>query len=187
MLFQFYIELQDSDPLVWRRIIVPADYTLYKLHMAIQGSFGWENSHLFQFSLTRFDDKICYGIAGYDEDDSQITIDAEKTKMQKIFKKPGQAYLYIYDFGDSWEHKIVLEQILDKEFECPWCLEGEGACPPEDVGGLGGYETMVEALNTPGQTEKASYIEWLGLKKGEKWKAGFCSVREVNKRLVLLK
>jgi hypothetical protein len=64
MIYQFYIELQESDPLVWRRIVVPADYTFYQLHKAIQGAFGWENSHLFQFSESGFSDKAVYGIPG---------------------------------------------------------------------------------------------------------------------------
>lgn len=186
MIYQFYIELQESDPLVWRRIIVPADYTFYQLHKAIQGAFGWENSHLFQFSESGFTDKTIYGIPGDDIDPEMITIDAKKTKMSGILRKEGQTYCYIYDFGDGWEHRLVLEKIEAKDMAVPWCLDGAGACPPEDVGGIHSYQQMLEVLKKPRHPERASYIEWLGLVPGEKWDAKFCSIREVNKRLVLL-
>jgi hypothetical protein len=186
MIYQFYIELLGSDPLVWRRIVVPADSTFYQLHKAIQGAFGWENSHLFQFSESGFSDTVCYGFAGEDIDPDRVTIDAKKTPLSKILKKEGQTYCYIYDFGDEWEHRLSLEKIEAKDMIVPWCLGGSGACPPEDVGGMGGYQEMLEVLKKPRHPERASYIQWLGLAPGEKWDAKFCSVREVNKRLALL-
>jgi hypothetical protein len=186
MIYQFHIELHDSDPLVCRRIIVPADYNLYQLHKAIQGAFGWENSHLFQFSESGFSDKISYGFPGEDIDPDTTTIDARKTKMSRILKKKGQTYCYIYDFGDHWEHRLTLEKIEDKDIAAPYCLDGAGACPPEDVGGMHGYRLMVEVLKKPRHPERASYIEWLGLVAGENWDPKFCSIREVNKRLAML-
>ena len=186
MIYQFYIELLESDPLVWRRIVVPADYTFYHLHKAIQGAFGWENSHLFQFSESGFSDKTVYGIPGDDIDPDMITIDAKKTKMSRIFRKEGETYCYIYDYGDAWEHRLVLEKKEAKDMAVPWCIDGAGACPPEDVGGIHGYQQMLEVLKKPRHPEKAGYIEWLGLVPGEKWDAKFCSIRDVNKRLVLL-
>ena len=68
----------------------------------------------------------------------------------------------------------------------PWCLDGAGPCPPEDVGGIHGYQQMLEVLKKPRHPERAGYIDWLGLVSGEKWNAKFCSIREANKRLVLL-
>ena len=186
LLYQFYIELLESDPLVWRRIVVPGDYTFYQLHKAIQGAFGWENSHLFQFSQSGFSDKICYGFPGEDIGPETVTIDAQTTKVNKILKKEGQTYCYIYDFGDNWEHRLTLEKIVAKDMTAPYCLDGAGACPPEDVGGMHGYQEMLKALNTPRHPEKVSYTTWLGLAPGEKWNAGFCSIREVNKRLAML-
>lgn len=186
MIYQFLITLKESDPLVWRRIAVPADYTLYKLHMAIQGAFGWENSHLFQFSQTGFMDKICYGYPGDDIDPEVTTIDARKTKVSRIFKKEGQTYCYIYDFGDGWDHQIIFEKTLAEDLNAPYCIDGKGACPPEDVGGLSGYYQMVKILNKKSHPEKAEYIQWLGLVDGEKWDAELCSIRETNKRLLLL-
>jgi hypothetical protein len=185
MISHFYIELEESNPLVWRRIVVPADYTLYKLHMALQGAFGWENSHLFQFCEKDLTDGIGYGIP-YDLDTDTEIIDARKTKLSRIFKKPGDHYQYVYDFGDYWMHCVTFEKKEAKKMASPWCLGGAGACPPEDVGGMHGYQEMLKTLKVPGDEEAKSYREWLGMGKGEKWDADFCSIREANKRLCLL-
>ncbi|RFM30902.1 plasmid pRiA4b ORF-3 family protein [Chitinophaga silvisoli] len=186
LIYKFHITLLESDPLVWRQIVVPADYTFYQLHMTIQAAFGWENNHLFQFSQTGLMDKICYGLPGDDIDPEITTIDARKTKVSRIFKKEGQTYCYVYDFGDEWNHKILLEGIEAKDMNGPYCLDGGGACPPEDVGGLSGYYEMVKILKTKNHPEKAEYIQWLGLVSGEKWDEKLCSIRETNKRLLLL-
>ena len=92
MICQFYIELKESKPLVWRRITVPADYSFYQLHMAIQGAFGWENCHLFQFSENGMGDNTCFAEVFDNIDAEFVTIDAKKTKMGKVFKKEKQSY-----------------------------------------------------------------------------------------------
>ena len=181
-----YIKLEESDPLVWRRIVVPANYTFYQLHMAIQGAFGWENSHLFQFSEKGMLDPVNYGEVFDNIDNDFKTVNARKTKMAKVFKKEGQSYVYIYDFGDHWLHRITLEKIEDKEMAGPYCLDGGGACPPEDVGSMYGYKEMVEILKQKSHPEYKSYMVWLDLPPGEKWDAAFFSKRETNKRLALL-
>jgi Plasmid pRiA4b ORF-3-like protein len=187
MIYHYYIELEESSPLVWRRIVVPANYNLYQLHMALQGAFGWENSHLFQFCEKDLSDSIGYGIPDdLDSETNTVVIDAKKTKMDKIFTKDGQKYNYIYDFGDYWKHQITFEKTEAKEMVAPYCIGGEGACPPEDVGGIHGYHEMLEVFQKPGSKERKEYRQWLALVEGEKWDAGFCSIREVNKRLCLL-
>ncbi len=158
MIYQFYIELKDSKPLVWRRIVVPANYNLYQLHMAVQGSFGWENSHLYQFCEKDLSDSIGYGIPDdLDSDTGTDVVDAKKTKMSKIFKKAGQKYHYVYDFGDHWNHEIAFEKAEAKEIGAPYCIGGQGACPPEDVGGMHGYHAMLEVLQKPGGKEGKEY------------------------------
>jgi hypothetical protein len=186
MTYQLYIELEQSDPLVWRRIMVPASLTFYQLHLAIQGAFGWENAHLFQFSENGLEDPIGYGLVLEGIEEDFVTMDARKTKMRKVFRKEKQDYCYVYDFGDYWKHHIQLEKIIDEELFRPQLMDGAGACPPEDVGGPHGYGEMIKALNTPGHPERKDYMEWLDLKKGEKWDPAFFSFREVNKRLALL-
>ncbi len=182
---QFYIELEEVSPTVSRQFAVPDNYTFYQLHKAIQGAFGWHNCHLFQFSPQDFmTDKTGYGIP--DPHDEIKVKDARKALITSVFKKPGQQFLYVYDFGDCWEHRITFEEIIDDEFSRPYCIAGTGACPPEDIGGPHGYRDMVVSLSTTGHPEKKSYENWLGLSKGEKWKPEFCSVREVNARLGLL-
>ena len=129
-------------------------------------------------------DAIGYGIPDDLDADTEI-VDAKKTKMSKVFKKAGQQYHYIYDFGDHWKHRITLEKAEAKEMSSPYCIGGEGACPPEDVGGMHGYQEMLEAFRKPGKGQQG-YREWLGLSEKEKWDVDFCSIREVNKRLCLL-
>jgi hypothetical protein len=187
MTYQFYIELLDSEPLVWRRIVVPADYNFLQLHMAIQGAFGWKNCHLFQFSESGFADNTVYGVPGDDFGSGRETIDAKKAKIKEVLEEEGQIYCYIYDFGDEWTHKLVLEKIEANEMKVPACLEGAGACPPEDVGGIHGYQEVLNIIKKPTHPEKAGYIEWLGLAPGEKWDAELCNITDVNKRLALLK
>jgi hypothetical protein len=153
--------------------------------MAIQGAFGWENSHLFQFCENDLTDRVGYGVP-YDQDSGAEIIDARKTRISKVFKSPGQQYCYIYDFGDYWKHKVIFERAEDKDMDFPFCLEGKGACPPEDVGGIHGYNEMLGTLKDTGSEEAKDFRMWLGLCDGELWDANFCSVREVNKRLCLL-
>jgi hypothetical protein len=185
--FQFKIEIHQSNPKIWRRIIVPSEYTFYKFHLAIQGAFGWGNYHLFQFSENGFLDKVSYAelLEESNDDPEFVTKDARRTKIKKVFVKH-KHFKYIYDMGDKWEHNIKFEEVVEREIERPYCSEGGGACPPEDSGGLGGYAAIVESLNTPGHPEREEFIEWLGLLPREKWDVNFCSVREVNKRLCLL-
>ena len=185
MIYHFYIELLDSEPLVWRQIVVPTNYNLYQFHMALQGAFGWENSHLFQFCENDLTDPIGYGIPDNYDSDTKV-FDAKKVKISKVFKVPGQQYHYVYDFGDYWRHKIRFEKIEAKEMGGPYCLGGEGACPPEDVGGIHGYQEMLEAFKKSTSKETKEYRQWLGLVDSENWDAHFCSIRETNKRLSLL-
>jgi hypothetical protein len=160
-------------------------YSLYKLHLAIQGAFGWENCHLFEFCDRRPSGGTRYGVQDFFDPDPEVS-DARKAKMNKVFKGEGFQYDYIYDFGDYWKHRITLEKVDAEDIVRPHCHEGVGSCPPEDVGGMHGYHQMLEAFGKPRNEESKEYREWLGLSEGEQWDAEFCSIREVNKRLCLL-
>jgi hypothetical protein len=188
MHIQLHIELNDTNPKVWRRLKVPADYSLYQLHLAIQGAFGWHNCHLFQFSESGLlTDKLAYGLPDPEfETESFKMKDARTTKMNRILRKPGQQFSYEYDFGDSWMHLVTLEGIFSEEISRPWCEDGYGTCPPEDCGGTGGYQQMLSVFATPRHPDKKSYLDWLGLPKNYKWDPHACSVREINARLALL-
>ncbi|MBM3416797.1 MAG: plasmid pRiA4b ORF-3 family protein [Bacteroidetes bacterium] len=184
---QFKIEIENSSPKIWRRIVVPYEYTFYKFHLAIQGAFGWSNQHLFEFSEKGHLDKVCYAELNEDNtgDNEFVTKDAKRSKIKLVFVKHRE-FKYIYDFGDMWSHKIKFEELIINEIERPYCLDGGGACPPEDCGGLGGYEQLLNSLNTPGHPEQETYIRWIGLSHKERWDANFFSVREANIRLSLI-
>lgn len=158
---------------------------MYKLHLVIQGAFGWENRHLFEFCKRTPSALIRYGLLdGFDQDPE--VLDARKAKMAKLFNTEGQKAEYIYDFGDYWKHRITLEKVDAEDLMRPHCAEGSGACPPEDVGGIHGYHQMLETFGKPKGKESTEYAEWLGLANAEEWDAAFCSIREVNKRLCLV-
>jgi hypothetical protein len=165
-------------------LVVPADYNFYQLHLAIQSAFGWQNSHLFQFGKTGLSDKEAIGIP--DPYDEMIVHEAKDILLNTIFKKKGDKYKYVYDFGDHWQHLILLESTLDKEPEWSVCLNGENECPPEDVGGTSGYDAMVKCFAAGPENEKKEYRTWLGLKPKENWNPIYFSAREANKRLALV-
>jgi hypothetical protein len=162
-LFQFKITLLDSTPAIWRRIQVP-DCTLDKLHEHIQTAMGWTNSHLHQFKI----DGERYGDLELLDDGFEDfeCVDSTRTMVSKIVPKTGKrfAFKYEYDFGDGWEHEIQFEgcPTVEKGTKYPLCLEGERACPPEDVGGVGGYEDFLAAIADPKHEEHLSFLEWCG-------------------------
>ncbi len=94
--------------------------------------------------------------------------DAEEHILSEIFKKEKQKYTYIYDFGDSWKYTITLEKILPKTTSTPDCLAGKRKCPPEDCGGVGGYQYLKEIL---ADKKNPEYAEWMGLENDELWDA----------------
>lgn len=163
---QFKIVLADIDPPIWRRIQVPSWYSLWDLHVAIQDAMGWLDYHLHAF---RFPAEEWQGYEfGIPNDESSLEDDNVRTEAgwlqaaDTFFRAPGDTAEYAYDFGDDWRHEIVLEAIVPAEntAQYPRCLDGERACPPEDCGGLPGYEEVVEAFVHPEEGESAALIEW---------------------------
>ena len=156
MIYQLKIELQDIKPKIWRRIQVNSEISLNELHHIIQISMGWTNSHLFSFII----DNVEFTVKEYDDDDVKYA-DARKYKLKKL--KIDGPFEYLYDFGDYWEHEITVEKKIDgKKLINPICLEGEGRCPPEDVGGTHGFEEFLEIMKDKSHPERDSYIEWYG-------------------------
>ncbi len=163
-LYQFRITLKGVTPPIWRRTQT-RDCTLDKLHERIQTSMGWTNSHLHQFKING----VLYGdpqllLQGW-EDDPEI-IDSLDTRISQIIPEDGSRFTfnYEYDFGDSWDHEVLFEGCLraQKGARYPVCLEGERACPPEDVGGVWRYEEYLEAMADPEHEEHDSFMEWSG-------------------------
>ena len=162
--FQFKITLKNIKPPIWRRIQVK-DCTLDKLHEHIQTAMGWTNSHLHQFEIggVRHGDPelLCEGF-----EDETPPVNSLRTKVSKIVPKDGKRFRfeYEYDFGDGWEHEILFEGCLkaEKGTRYPLCIEGQRACPPEDVGGPFGYQEYLEALTDPKHERHKEFMEWSG-------------------------
>jgi Plasmid pRiA4b ORF-3-like protein len=178
MAFQFKIQLKNiTDPPVWRRLLVPEQFTFLRMHRVIQVAFGWEDYHLFQFSPKGYASHPLIGMPDPEMGDTQ---DAQKIKLSEIFTTPKQKFIYIYDFGDDWFHQISLEKITDDKLLRASCMAGIGACPPEDCGGPYGYENLKLILNDPKDPEHAGMKEWLGMTKKEKWDAAFFDLEKTK-------
>ena len=137
-IYQFKLTLAGSKPPIWRRIQIPENYSFWQLHVAIQDSMGWEDYHLHQFTMSNSRTGLRIGESA-ELDDSDM-VNERKTKISKYFSTSNNKAIYEYDFGDGWEHQILLEKIIqaDNEVEYPICLAGKRACPPEDCGGIWG-------------------------------------------------
>ena len=164
--YQFKITLQDIKPSIWRRIQVPETYSFWDLHVAIQDAMGWADYHLHQFELVdpstgvKVEIGIPDGESGWDTQ----TLPGWKRKIADYFSMENKVANYVYDFGDDWNHRIRLEKILPREkgVEYPICVAGERACPPEDCGGVWGYEDFLEIISDPDHEEYEEMIEWVG-------------------------
>jgi hypothetical protein len=159
---QFKITLLDTKPKIWRRIQIP-DCKLHNLHLHIQAAMGWDNKHLHHFDIKG----VRHGIPEHlDYDGDGSIIDSKKIKVSQIVPKDDKklAFRYTYDFGDNWEHEVLFEGIVDPDpkNKYPICLEGERACPPEDCGGIGGYEHLLEVLADPQHEEYRDMLELVG-------------------------
>ncbi|MDY7026950.1 MAG: plasmid pRiA4b ORF-3 family protein [Spirochaetota bacterium] len=155
--YQLKVTLKESSPPIWRRIQVNSDISLYKLHQILQVVMGWLDYHLHQF--------VIHGeYYGVPEPDFDFEVKNEKrVKLNQVASRPGDKIVYEYDFGDSWEHVILLEKILEPEDRghYPICLKGKRACPPEDCGGIWGYYDLLEAMQDPAHPEHDDILEWL--------------------------
>jgi hypothetical protein len=161
--YRFKIILQDSDPAIWRRIATK-DVTLGQLHALIQTAMGWTNSHLHQFEIagSRYTDPRFM----MDDLDDFGAIDYSGLRVSDLVAQHGDKLRmsYEYDFGDGWQHEVVLEEVTEPERGIRYsrCLDGERACPPEDVGGVYGFADFVEAMADPSHSEHDEFLEWHG-------------------------
>lgn len=156
--YQLKISLEGSRPPIWRRVLVPGEFTLADLHHVVQIVMGWESYHMHRFEA---------GGVNYGEPDPNLEFvnDAAVTLLQ-LFKRPKFKFRYEYDFGDSWRHTLVVEKIMEPQAgeEYPMCLAGKQACPPEDVGGVWGYYSFLEAMDDARHPEHKRMREWYGRK-----------------------
>lgn len=160
------VQLLDVHPVVWRRIQVRADVTFWALHVALQNAMGWTDSHLYDFELPKADggEPVWIGMPDLEgDDDREIRADFDE-RLDAWIHCQGERFFYNYDYGDGWRHELVVEAIepAAPRTRYPLCLAGERACPPEDVGGPGGYENFLEALGDPGHPQHDQYRRWTG-------------------------
>jgi hypothetical protein len=182
--YQFKITLKGIKPPIWRRIQTK-DCTLDKLHEHIQKAMGWTNSHLHQFEIggVRHGDPalLCEGW-----ENEEQPVNSLKTKVSQIVPKNGKRFRfnYEYDFGDGWEHEILFEGCsqAEKGIRYPLCVEGERACPPEDVGGPYGYANYLEAIADPNHEQHEDFMEWGGAFDPEEFNAK-AATREMRRGL----
>ncbi len=155
-IYQLKITLKGSKPPIWRRIQVPSNINLSKLHLVFQEAMGWCNAHLHVFYIGGMQ-------YGEPEPDQYSEINDEHTvKLNQVVDEKAK-FFYEYDFGDSWEHEIVVEKSLSLEagVQYPICVTGKRACPPEDCGGIWGYAELLEAISDPNHPEHDDMVEWL--------------------------
>ena len=160
-IYEIHIELLESDPSIWRRFAVRRDLTLAALHSVIQVVMGWKDSHLHAFVV---------GSVRYEEPGNDLgfameqeTIDERTVRLGDVAEGQGSSFLYEYDFGDGWRHQLEVRNLGEPEagVRYPVCLGGERACPPEDCGGIGGYDDLLNAISDPRHEDHDDLREWL--------------------------
>lgn len=174
--YQLYVELQWVRPKVWRRLLVPVTIGLPALHRALVAGMDWSGGHLHEFVFA--DER--YGENYPNEGLLEGTLDEAGVTLQQALGAR-KTFIYVYDFGDDWCHKVKVEKIVPLQAPLPLaaCLEGENACPPDDVGGPPGYEEFLQALADPAHPEHESMTEWIDYD----FDPAEFSVAEVNARL----
>ena len=157
-IIQFKITLLGIQPLIWRQFQVTDDYRFDRFHQVIYLVMGWWNSHLHEFKIG--DREIGMPDDDYDYEFPNLEDESEVFLHEMEFKK-GDEFHYLYDFGDHWEHHLKVEKVTKGALSAPSCLRGKNACPPEDCGGITGYNNMLKVLKKPNDPEYESWIRWL--------------------------
>lgn len=175
-IYQLKVTLPGISPPIWRRVQIAGDYSLAQLHRVLQVVMGWENYHLYMFRIG----SKKYGPPDPDGIDDLGMVDAKRKRFAEVAPSVGATFTYVYDYGDDWEHELLLEAILMPEpaVTYPRCLAGERRCPPEDVGGIGGYADYLEAMFDPSHEDHEEKMMWRGPFDAETF-----SLEQVNRDL----
>ncbi len=165
-LLRVRVELVGILPPIWREVLVPATYSFWDLHVAIQDAMGWSDSHLHEFRLRDGgrERNLLVGIPTEEEwEESPEVLPGWEVPVIEYLSEPGTRIEYEYDFGDQWVHEVTLTGVAPrvKGQRYPQCTAGERACPPEDCGGVPGYQALVEALLDPEHSEFEALGDWI--------------------------
>ena len=185
--YQIKITIRDIEPPIWRRIVIPSNITFAKFHKIIQAGFGWQDYHLYAFELPD-----CIIDIPDPEFAGMYALPEKNAKRVKIdgYLIEGTTLIYQYDFGDNWEHEIIIEKIMEAEegIHYPVCIDGARHRPPEDVGGTGGYENFITTLNDPNDPEYDEMLVWAEKDTGgRKFDPEYFYLNEVNRALMKIK
>ena len=157
-----HIELDEVPDPVWRRLSLPASASLQDLAQALVIAFDWDGYHLWAY----WPDEAWHGRSYMDPEqmdgDEEDAVAATTVTVGDVLAKPGDELLWIYDFGDNWEHVIRVETVADEPTDRIVCADGLNAAPPEDCGGAAGYANLLEALADPSHEEHDDLVDWLG-------------------------
>jgi hypothetical protein len=173
--YQLKITLKGIRPPIWRRVLVKSSTTLQQLHLIVQEAMGWQNYHMHQFSIAGID-------YGQPEPDYEFDVHSENNvKLSQVVLGEKFKFSYMYDFGDGWEHEILVEKELpySSDIHYPVCTTGKRACPPEDCGGPWGYPDFLAIMTDPSHPEYEERMEWLG----GSFDPDVFNIDEVNQRL----
>lgn len=162
-IYRFKITLLDIEPEVWREIELPQSYNFWELHVAIQDSFGWLDYHLHQFTPTKQNTFVGKPIGIPESINDNTVILGWNFAISDYFLDIGEDIIYEYDFGDNWLHKVSLTGIFlePQENNYPLCTAGKRACPPEDCGGIEGYQKLLSILSNPEHEQLEFMTNWL--------------------------
>ncbi len=160
--YQLKISLLHIKPPIWRRVLVPGNLNLARLHLVIQDAMGWENEHLHEFERAG----MRFGTHDFDDWLAPDVEDEKKYTLERLFVAKDR-FKYVYDMGDSWRHEIRVEKVIeDASGATPRCIAGQRACPPEDCGGVWGYEELLEGLADANHPDHEGALE----RVGDEWK-----------------
>jgi hypothetical protein len=174
--YQLLVEMKGIERRIWRRLVMADTTPLPLLHRILQAAFSWKDYHLHEFRVGT----VCFGVP--DDEYPPPHIDESSVRLYQLAHEPGDHFLYLYDFGDSWEHDVVLEDMRPAGTPVtPVCLGGERAAPPEDCGGVDGYQQLVEALRDARHPEHADLKRWAG-----RYDPDAFSLELINRRLARL-
>lgn len=186
--FRVRLDLRGAKPPVWRRLELPGDLTLPRLHDVIQAAMGWSDSHLHRFR-TGHDHRSPYFVTHFDLEEGEDGTLEDDVRLDQLVTAKGDEIWYEYDFGDGWDHQLVVEAVLEEPPSTARCTGGRMACPPEDCGGVGGYEELAawvrggyDDAQLPGVFDNAAHAhDWLPID----WHPDHFDVEETNAALAI--